>query len=306
MQTTWNEGGRSASGDRAALAHRVRVRAGCDARRVLTPQLRLDQGDTRAAAGRPRRRQEPPRRLGPGAGLRTARQRTRRTSTIRRRSKDFFATVQALHAQGRILAYHDRSDGGLFATLAEMAFAARCGLAIALDELPGAGRRGAVQRGAGRGAAGSFRRSRTTSSGAFEAAGLRCVAIGEPDRRASACAYPATATAAVRRIARRSASRLVAHDPCVAEAARSIRMRRDQEYERLLDVGDPGLRAAAHFRSEPGYPPRHSLPAARPRVAILREQGVNGQVEMAAAFDRAGFDALRRAHERHHCADGRR
>src|SRR5207302_11237272 len=51
--------------------------------------------------------------------------------------KSFFETVQALHAEDRILAYHDRSDGGLFVTLVEMAFASRCGLAIDIDELPG-------------------------------------------------------------------------------------------------------------------------------------------------------------------------
>jgi phosphoribosylformylglycinamidine synthase len=64
-----------------------------------------------------------------------------------------------------------------------------------------------------------------------------------------------------------------------------------QEYERLLDEADPGLHAALTFD------PREDVAApyvarGRPRIAILREQGVNGQVEMAAAFDRAGFTAV--------------
>ena len=66
-----------------------------------------------------------------------------------------------------------------------------------------------------------------------------------------------------------------------------------QEYDRILDAGDPGLVARADVRSRPRTWRRRSSRAARGRaIAILREQGVNGQVEMAAAFDRAGFEAL--------------
>jgi phosphoribosylformylglycinamidine synthase len=63
----------------------------------------------------------------------------------------------------------------------------------------------------------------------------------------------------------------------------------DQEYERLLDSSDPGL--SPHLTFAPGETTSYIATGARPAVAILREQGVNGQVEMAAAFDRAGFDA---------------
>ena len=61
-----------------------------------------------------------------------------------------------------------------------------------------------------------------------------------------------------------------------------------EEYDRILDAGDPGLSVQLSFD------PRQAVAyaGARPRIAILREQGVNGQVEMAAAFDRAGFDAV--------------
>ena len=53
------------------------------------------------------------------------------------RLKNFFATIQALNSDGKLLAYHDRSDGGLFSTLVEMAFAGHCGLQVTLDGLPG-------------------------------------------------------------------------------------------------------------------------------------------------------------------------
>ncbi len=65
-----------------------------------------------------------------------------------------------------------------------------------------------------------------------------------------------------------------------------------QEFDRLLDVNDPGLHAQLSFDPAEEMLAPYILKAARPRIAILREQGVNGQTEMAAAFDRAGFDAV--------------
>jgi len=66
----------------------------------------------------------------------------------------------------------------------------------------------------------------------------------------------------------------------------------DQEYDRILDAGDPGLHAALTFDPAEDIAAPFIRKGARPRVAVLREQGVNGQVEMAAAFDRAGFTAV--------------
>jgi phosphoribosylformylglycinamidine synthase len=64
-----------------------------------------------------------------------------------------------------------------------------------------------------------------------------------------------------------------------------------QEYDRILDAGDPGLSPRATFDPAEDVAAPYVSRGARPPVAILREQGVNGEVEMAAAFDRAGFDA---------------
>jgi phosphoribosylformylglycinamidine synthase len=64
-----------------------------------------------------------------------------------------------------------------------------------------------------------------------------------------------------------------------------------EEYERILDAGNPGLHAKLSFDSGADLAAPNAARGARPRIAILREQGVNGHVEMAAAFDRAGFDA---------------
>ncbi len=65
-----------------------------------------------------------------------------------------------------------------------------------------------------------------------------------------------------------------------------------QEYDRIQDVADPGLSPALSFDPADDVAAPFTARAARPRVAILREQGVNGQVEMAAAFDRAGFESI--------------
>jgi phosphoribosylformylglycinamidine synthase len=65
-----------------------------------------------------------------------------------------------------------------------------------------------------------------------------------------------------------------------------------QEYDRLLDGDDPGLNVTLSFDPADDIAAPCIQSGARPRIAILREQGVNGQVEMAAAFDRAGFDCV--------------
>jgi phosphoribosylformylglycinamidine synthase len=66
----------------------------------------------------------------------------------------------------------------------------------------------------------------------------------------------------------------------------------DQEFERLLDAGDPGLTPRLTFDPTDNIAAPYIAKGARPKLAVLREQGVNGQVEMAAAFDRAGFAAF--------------
>jgi phosphoribosylformylglycinamidine synthase len=202
--------------------------------------------------------------------------------------KGFFATVQALHARGSLLAYHDRSDGGLFATLAEMAFASRCGLAIALDELPGVPiaalfneELGAVLQ--------VHAADRHDVVAAFEAAGLRCVAVGEPmqgDR-----VRVSRETVVLLDESRVDLHRAWSRTTHALQRLRDHPEAADQEYERLLDTVDLGLSPRLSFDPADDIAAPFIAREARPRVAILREQGVNGHVEIAAAFDRAGFDA---------------
>jgi phosphoribosylformylglycinamidine synthase len=199
--------------------------------------------------------------------------------------KAFFAAMQQLNCEGKLLAYHDRSDGGLFVTLVEMAFAGRMGLEIdlpvaSLEELF-CEELGAVVQVAAKDVGEVLAR--------LSAAGLAAQVVGRGVpcnevviRGGGAIAYRKTRTALHAMWAETSFHiQLLRDNP---ESAR-------QEFALLEDAVRPGLSVSVPFdRAE-----RVSAPfvhTARPRVAVLREQGVNGQVEMAAAFDRAGFAAV--------------
>ena len=203
--------------------------------------------------------------------------------------RGFFDVVQALIAEGVVLAYHDRSDGGLATTLCEMAFAGRAGVHVDLaplgpdplsalftEEL------GAVLQVLSRDARPVLARLRAVP-------GL----AGHVHSLGEACADPR-----IRFEHRGStvldAARTDLHRAWSGTSHRMQALRDDPEcareaFDALLDDGDPGLGASLAFK--PGGI-AVSGPAARPRVAILREQGVNGHRELAAAFDRAGFDAV--------------
>jgi phosphoribosylformylglycinamidine synthase len=199
--------------------------------------------------------------------------------------KAFFAAIQQLNREGKLLAYHDRSDGGLFVTLAEMAFAGNVGLQIDTDsiDLPALFNEelGAVVQVASN--------DLDSVLQVLSAAGLLTSVLGK--------------TIAEDVISFRSAGQVSYSNKRAtlqkmwAETSFHIQSLRDnpesakQEFSLLDDATRPGLSVTVPY----DLSERVSAPfihAARPRVAILREQGVNGQVEMAAAFDRAGFAAI--------------
>lgn len=204
--------------------------------------------------------------------------------------RGFFAAMQALSQRNLLLAYHDRSDGGLLACLAEMAFAARSGIDIDLEDLEGetldllfCEELGAVIQ---------VRDSEIASV-------MRLL----DDFGLSACVHSLGAPALDDCLTiRRAGSVLFARKLSLlralwSETSHRMQSLRDnpecarEEYSRIDDPTDLGLVCELSF--DPGKdvaaPYYHG---ARPKVAILREQGVNGHVEMAAAFDRAGFLAV--------------
>ena len=286
MRTTW----RDAGVDKAVTAPLSLIISAFshvpDARRVLTPQLVTDAGDTvllwiDLSAGRSR--------LGGSALAQAYGQLGNDCPDVDdpARLKAYFDTVQSLHRDGALLAYHDIADGGLFASLVEMAFASRCGLKIELPEANDAipvlfaEELGAVVQVRARDAAAVSQR--------LMAAGLTAHAIGAPtagDRIRIAQGGNAVL----------DESRIDLHRAWSATTHALQRLRdnpddADQEYDRIEDADDPGLSPALTFDPREDIAAPYIARGTRPTVAILREQGVNGQVEMAAAFDRAGFAA---------------
>jgi len=283
-----------------------------DARRVLTPQLArgVDSVLILVDLGMGRRR------LGGSALAQVTQQVGNEAPDLEEPEAlvRFFAVIQRLNAEGRLLAYHDRSDGGLFATVCEMAFAGRCGVAVNLDLLtidPNAEDWGdykirpeqvSVQRdeltlealfNEELGAVLQVRAAdRDAVLGVLRESGLskHSHVIGKPQAKEAIEFYRdaklvyGAPRAALEQAWSETSYRIAAlrdHPECAA-----------QEFERIARTDDPGLHLKLGFDPSEDIAAPYIGRGARPRVAILREQGVNSQTEMAAAFHRAGFDAF--------------
>jgi phosphoribosylformylglycinamidine synthase len=261
-----------------------------DVRKTLTPQLMFDQGETDLLfidLGRGRNR------LG-GSSLAQVYGELGDECPDLDQASDmagFFTAIQQLNEAGCLLAYHDRSDGGLFACLLEMAFAGHCGLAITLDTL---GNNVAnILFNEELGAAIQIRRTELEKVLAvFADAGLsECThVIGEPNNGDEVIFSQAGKVCL-------HGSRTDFHRSWSETSMRmqSLRDNPDcakQEFDGLLDMEDPGLHVKLTFDPSDDICLPYINRGERPQMAILREQGINSQLEMAAAFDRAGFDAL--------------
>lgn len=259
-----------------------------EVRRVLTPALRTDQGDTDLILvdlGKARNR------LGASALSQVYAQLGHTGPDLDDPDmlKRCFQVVQELNQDGLILASHDRSDGGLITTLLEMAFAGRCGLDIDVDDLG----------------------ERPLASLFSEELGVvlqvrhsDCddVLKGLEDAGLGRHSHVLGSTRDDERIVIRQGSDLLLErqrgelQQIWSETTLQMQSLRDnpecarEEYQRVV-ADDPGLSASLSFD------PEHDIAApflqiSRPRMAILREQGVNGQQEMAYAFHKAGFEAV--------------
>ncbi len=199
--------------------------------------------------------------------------------------KSFFELIQRLNIEGKLFSYHDRSDGGAFITLCEMAFASHIGLSISLDELHGDTLRALFNEELG---AVIQVRNRDVQHilGMIHDAGLKSVQ--------KIATLNQTGMIEISRHGEKLYSESGVNLQRIwSETTYQMQTLRDnpacarQEYDHLLDAADRGLHAKLTYDLNEGIGP--ALLRNRPRIAILREQGVNGQVEMAAAFDRAGF-----------------
>ncbi len=226
--------------------------------------------------------------------------------------RGLFAAVQELNRADLLLAYHDRSDGGLFVAACEMAFASRCGVSLDLDglcfdaaalDVDGAEKRPDLL--AGRDFEHIVRALFNEELGAL-------IQIRRADRekvtpilRAHGVPYhfvghinewdEIRVTRNAKRVLR---EKRVDLQRAWSETSFRMQAMRDnpacaqQEYDRILDTSDPGLSPKLNFDPQDDFTQVYQAISGRPKVAILREQGVNSHYEMAAAFDRAGFQAV--------------
>ncbi|BAU49502.1 phosphoribosylformylglycinamidine synthase [Sulfurifustis variabilis] len=290
MKTVWQEGAERREVT-APLSLIVSAFAPVlDARKTLTPQLRTDAGETDLILvdlGKGKNR------LGGSALAQVYKQIGNEAPDVDdpRTLRLFFHVIQALNELEFALAYHDRSDGGLFATICEMAFAGHTGVSIDLTPL-GRDPIAALFNEELGGVIQVPRSRRDGILGAFKKAGLlrQVHVIGtltDDDivsfrHNGSELFYD---------------SRANLHRAWFETSFHMQRLRDNpqcaqEEYDRLLDSRDPGLSAILTFDPNEKIAAPYIGKGARPKIAILREQGVNGQMEMAAAFDRVGFEAV--------------
>jgi phosphoribosylformylglycinamidine synthase len=260
--------------------------------KTLTPQLRTDLGDTDLILidlGQGRNR------LGASALAQVYNQLGDDCPDLDNPEllKKFFRTIQQLSSDRLLLAYHDRSDGGLLATLMEMAFAGRCGLDINIAGLTDDASLAtdiSVLFAEELGAVIQVRHTDTDDVlNMMEQAGLGLVSAVIGSTRSSEITF------------RHGERRLISgtrieFQQAWSETTRRMQSLRDnpacaeEEFGRIAD-DDPGLSVKTAYDINldtcAGL-----IEGNRPRMAILREQGVNGQVEMAAAFHKAGFECV--------------
>lgn len=204
--------------------------------------------------------------------------------------KHFFSAIQQLKKDNTLLAYHDRSDGGLITTLCEMAFAGHCGLEITLS---GLGETLPILFNEELGAVIQVRHSHADDTLAV---------LREND-----LAHYSHVIGTIRddqQIVVTVNGNIVIDSPRSrlqlywAETSYRMQSQRDnpacaqEEFDALLDNNDPGLKTTLSFDPSEHIAASFIVSGVRPKIAILREQGVNGQLEMAASFDSAGFKAV--------------
>ncbi len=203
----------------------------------------------------------------------------------------FFNAMQSLIADHALLAYHDRSDGGLLVTLAEMAFAGHCGIDVNIASL-GADTLAALFNEE----LGAVIQVSAQQRSKVE----QCLA----DHGLADCVhYLGRATVGDDFIIRHGNEDLYQESRTTLRcwwAETTWQMQRlrdnpdcaDQEHQAKKENTDPGLNVKLTFDLNEKIAAPYVAQGIRPKVAVLREQGVNSQVEMAAAFHRAGFDAV--------------
>ncbi|MEN4831927.1 phosphoribosylformylglycinamidine synthase [Pantoea vagans] len=260
-----------------------------DVRRTVTPQLQADQDNLLLLID-----------LGNGANTLGAtalsqvyRQLGDKPADVRDATQlaGFFNAIQALVAEQKLLAYHDRSDGGLLVTLAEMAFTGHCGIDVDIASLGNDALAALFTEELG-----AVIQINATDRAAVEqiladhglAASTHLLGSAQPGDRF----VIRSGDSAVYSESRTTLRTWWAETTWQMQRLRDNPACADQEHEAKKNDSDPGLNVNLTFNPQEDVAAPMIATGARPRVAVLREQGVNSHVEMAAAFDRAGFTAI--------------
>jgi phosphoribosylformylglycinamidine synthase len=226
----------------------------------------------------------------------------------------FVKTIHQLNQEGLLLAYHDKSDGGLLATISEMAFAGRCGVSLNIDLLtidPYSADWGDFKI---RPEQVAVQRSEITVKALFNEELGAVIQVPTSERNAvlgklreaglSKCSFVIGIPVAKESIDIYRDAKVVFSATRAelqsrwSEVSYRIALMRDepvsvqQEFDRIKKTDDRGLFSQLTFDVNENVAAPFISRGAKPKIAILREQGVNGQIEMAAAFDRAGFEAF--------------
>jgi len=314
MRTTWKdeEGGKEVVSPVSLIVSAFAPVP--DVRLSLTPQLRKDAGETSLILID----------LGRGKNRMGASALTQVTQQIGNEAPDvdspedlkaFFSAIQQLNRERKLLAYHDRSDGGLFATLCEMAFAGRAGVSVNVDILTMEGEH-ASDWGDSKNWAGQVaeRRNDLTLRALFNEE-LGAVIQVRTEHKSDvmnvlrtynlgACSH------IIGKLNDRDAieftrdAKIIYSQPRIelqrAWSETSWRIARlrdnpacaDAEYDRILDAEDPGITPKLSFDPQVDVAAPFIATGVKPKIAILREQGVNSHVETAYVMHKSGFAAV--------------
>jgi len=261
-----------------------------DVRKTLTPQLQTEKGDSDLILidlGKGHNR------LGASALAQVYKQIGRHAPDLDdpHALQSFFDVIQELNEDGLLLAYHDRSDGGLFVTLCEMAFAGHSGISIQLDDLGEdlhaalfSEELGAVIQVCHCDTDDVLKILHDAGLGHY----THVIGSLNDDDMIEFTQFHQPVLSASR----------VDYQLAWSETSLHMQKLRDnpqcaqQEFDLIKDANDPGLNVQLGFDADDDICASYLNLDSRPAVAILREQGVNGHIEMAAAFDRAGFNCV--------------
>jgi phosphoribosylformylglycinamidine synthase len=236
--------------------------------------------------------------------------------------KAFFTNLSVLKHDNKVLAYHDRSDGGLLATVLEMAFASRCGLDLDLQALKGS----ALEQLFSEELGAVIQVKANDEAVVLKNLGKSAVVIGHPTIEQTITIK--NGQEEIYSNTRAELESLWSNTSYQIQKLRDNSVCADQEFATIQDNKDPGLTPIVNFTTteltvadpdtttvipaeagiqsdkvaasggqNTGSQIKSGTTVAddegkRPKVAIFREQGVNGQVEMAAAFEAAGFTSV--------------